>query len=773
MSAARHRGWVLALGLIALLQAATLAAYRPVVPLPAEAAPDLFSARRAAAILQDLVGGGVPHPIRSPAAARLRQAIIDRLSALGYTPELQSGFACNDVGVCGYAVNIVARLEGGAGQTDAVLLSAHYDSVPAGPGASDDGAGVASMLEIARILKARPAPRHPIVLLFSDGEEAGLLGAWLFVREHPLSAHVKAAVNLDARGTSGPSLMFETGAANSWLMQRYEAAVARPMTNSLYYVVYKRLRNDTDFTAFKAAGYQGFNFAFIGNVGFYHTPLDSAAHADAGSIQHQGDNALAVLSALANARDLRAPQGESVFFDGFARVLVAWPASHTLPAALLALILLLAEAAVFLRKATVTRQEILSGWLGGAGVLLGGTALCAVFLVALMLLRAVPALDGPSWIAHPLPMHLAAAAMAVFAAAVVGLRMAQRAGFWGFWLAAALQAALLSVVCAVAVPGASILFLPAAIAAGVGALPCAASLLRSTPPRAWMSETAALLPALAIFAMVLPLLRLLYASLGSIGWPLSTLLLGLGTVALLPLLAVAGEDVCRRLTAIAVLITAAGVIVTVCTPVYSAEWPERINLEYWLDADTGESHYLARCDSMRLPHALAGQFDSAPRSRFAGSATRGFYAAAPALDLAAPQLSPVAQTAAAADTATHFTLHLRSARGAPEAVVVFPAGAQVADIALVAAAGSIRAKTYPLQGGATLLNIVGLPAEGVDFSFDSPAALPLPIQVFDQSYEFPDQRLLRSARGVNATSSQNGDLTVVHRTVSLNPAADR
>jgi hypothetical protein len=61
----------------------------------------------------------------------------------------------------------------------------------------------------------------------------------------------------------------------------------------------------------------------------------------------------------------------------------------------------------------------------------------------------------------------------------------------------------------------------------------------------------------------------------------------------------------------------------------------------------------------------------------------------------------------------------------------------------------------------------------VDFSFDSPAVLPLPIQVFDQSYEFPDQRLLRSARGVNATSSQNGDLTVVHRTVSLVPAADR
>jgi hypothetical protein len=105
--------------------------------------------------------------------------------------------------------------------------------------------------------------------------------------------------------------------------------------------------------------------------------------------------------------------------------------------------------------------------------------------------------------------------------------------------------------------------------------------------------------------------------------------------------------------------------------------------------------------------------------------------------------------------------------------VVFPAAAQVTDIALAAPAGPIRGKTYPLQGGASALSIVGLPPEGVDVSFDSAAVLPLAVQVFDQSYEFPDQRLLRSARGDRAISSQNGDLTVVHRTVSLNPAADR
>ncbi len=113
---------------------------------------------------------------------------------------------------------------------------------------------MASVLEIARLLTVLPAPRHPVTLLLTDGEEAGLLGAWLFVRELPLSKRVKAAVNLEARGTSGPSLMFETGSANTWLMHLYGSAISRPITNSLYYVVYKQLQNDTDFTVFKSAG---------------------------------------------------------------------------------------------------------------------------------------------------------------------------------------------------------------------------------------------------------------------------------------------------------------------------------------------------------------------------------------------------------------------------------------------------------------------------------------------------------------------------------------
>lgn len=802
-SAAGDRGLMLALAGIALLLAATLAAYNPPAPLGPDAPSGTFSAYRAKAILQDLVGDGVPHPIGSPANTRVREAIVKRLSALGYSPELQSGFVCND-GVCGSPVNIIAKLGSSSEDKDVVLLAAHYDSVPAGPGASDDGAAVAAVLEIARILAARPAPLHPIVLLLTDGEEAGLLGALLFVRAHPLSGQVKAAVNLDARGTSGPSLMFETGTANTWLMRLYGSAIARPFTNSLYYVVYKLLPNDTDFTVFKTAAYQGFNFAFIGNVGRYHTPLDNAANVDAGSLQHHGDNALATVSALANSTNLHPPIAESVFFDGFARTLIAWPSEFTPWAALLSLALLLAEALVLLRQGAVSLREIAWGAVGTLCTLVLGVALCTGLVAVTIAVGKVPPLSGSSWISQPLPMDLAAAAIALLVAGGTSAWLARRAGFCGFWIAAMLLGALLDVASACLVPGASFVLLVTAAAAAIAAVPLTLRLMKSRATPRWAIDVAALLPALMLFAAVFPQLRFLYTALGSLAWPVTTLMLCLGTAALLPLLAIAGNRTRRWVITASAVMTVGGVLITLCLPTYSAEWPQRINVEYWLDADTGESHYLALCDSLQLPAELAAAalFDPVPHSRFAGSETLAFYAAAPKQPLQpalpAPELSltaqpspaiplqsasqpkpasqPTASSPASAQPAgytTRFELHLRSARGAPEVLVVFPASAHVAEVTFTTAAGPVRTKLSKLRSGATVLDVVSLPAGGVEFSIDAAGRLPVAVQVFDQSYALPEGSTLQHARTVNATRSQDGDLTVVHRTVSLDPTAGR
>ena len=331
--------WIAATAAAALFVLTALI-YRAPAPLDTGGSSEQFSAVRASQILQRLVGDGVPHPLGSPANDTMRERVVRELRAIGLEPELQRGMACHDGDACGIVTNVIARIEGSQAGEQALLLSAHYDSVPAGPGASDDGAGVAAVLEIARLLKQAAPLRHPVILLIDDGEEAGMLGAQLFVDAHRWGRQVGAAVNLEARGTSGPSFMFETGSANDWLMDLYARALARPMTNSVYYLAYKLLPNDTDFTVYKTVDYQGFNFAFLGDVEHYHTPLDRWQNTDLGSLQHQGANALAVVRALGGSELQDRPRAQAVFFDWYGLVLVHWRAGLTPFAAVGAALLL-------------------------------------------------------------------------------------------------------------------------------------------------------------------------------------------------------------------------------------------------------------------------------------------------------------------------------------------------------------------------------------------------------------------------------------------------
>jgi hypothetical protein len=775
-----NRGLIVAAAGIAALLAATLATYRTPAPLGPDAPGSEFSASRARAVLQELVGNGVPHPIGSAANASVRDLIVKRLAALGYTPTLQSGFVCNDWGVCGTPTNIVATLGAVPAGGDAVLLSAHYDSVPAGPGASDDGAGVAAALEIARILATMPAPRHPVVLLLTDGEEGGLLGALLFTREHDLARHVWAAVNMEARGTSGPSLMFETGAANAWLMRLYAAAVLRPITNSLCYVIYKTLPNNTDFTAFKEASYQGFNLAFIGDVARYHTPLDSWENSSASTLQHQGNNALSSVLALANSAEVRPPAAESVFFDVFARAVIVWPVKFVLPAALLALAALLVEAAVLIRGGLLNRRQAAWGAISALSTILLGSLLSVGSVMLLRALGKLPPMASLPWIAHPLAMQLASAALALLAACAVGTWCARRSGFWGLWLGGALLIALLSVAAAATIPGASFVLLLTAFAAALAPLPAALAVGSGRECSQSAAEFAVLAPALVLVAVLLPVLLLLYPALGAPAWPISTVVLCLASTLLLPLLESATDRARRVVIILSAAIAVGGLVVTLFLPTYSTRWPQRVNVEYWFDADRGRAHWWVQPLSLRLPEAMAAaaSFDPLPRARIPGHPLLGFFADAPVLPLAAPELTQISTTAGAsvpgALPTTHYELSLRSARGAPAAFVVFPAAASIHEISLATPKGSRRAKLHRLPSGATVLLIVGIPETGVQFGID--AAGRTVAQVFDQSYGLPDlltATTLRRARPQNATSSQDGDVTIVQRNVSLDPAAGR
>ncbi|HUR02969.1 MAG TPA: M28 family peptidase, partial [Nonomuraea sp.] len=134
-------GWGLLVGLVlfGLTLLLVQARQQPTAARGADAPATEFSAARSIAVLRTLVGDGSAHPVGSPADDLVRERILAELRRLGYSPEVQEGTWCGR-GMCARVRNVVARLDGGSGK--AVLLMAHYDSVPAGPGVSDDLSGV-------------------------------------------------------------------------------------------------------------------------------------------------------------------------------------------------------------------------------------------------------------------------------------------------------------------------------------------------------------------------------------------------------------------------------------------------------------------------------------------------------------------------------------------------------------------------------------------------------------------------------------------------------
>ncbi|HEY6175760.1 MAG TPA: M20/M25/M40 family metallo-hydrolase, partial [Kofleriaceae bacterium] len=310
-------------------------------PAPGDAPEDQFSATRAITTLH-AVSLDEPHPVGTSAHDTVRDRVAAALRALDYTVDIQHTFACNAAATCGDVDNVIAR-RGGQGRATtggkAVVIAAHYDSVPAGPGASDDGTGMATALEIARAIR-RDNLANPVVFLIDDGEESGLLGAEGFVADAQRSADAAFFINLEARGTSGTPYLFETSREQRWLVPVLARALPHPVTTSLFATIYDQLPNDTDLTVFKRAeqpgpeagplgsmtrGHAGINFAYIGDGTQYHTPLDNFADVDPGSVQRRGDQALAMVRAFGGANLAEAAPGGAVWFDVFAAFLVWWP----------------------------------------------------------------------------------------------------------------------------------------------------------------------------------------------------------------------------------------------------------------------------------------------------------------------------------------------------------------------------------------------------------------------------------------------------------------
>lgn len=278
-------------------------------PVPITAPDSSFSSARAMEDLREIAQ--LPRPVGSPEHTRVRELLLARLAELGVDAEVQTSTLLRRAGedqvVATTLRNVVVRVPGRA-STGALLLTSHYDAVPLSPGAGDAGMAVAALLEVLRALQAGPELDNDLILLLTDGEEAGLLGARAFVREHPFSGDVSFVLALDMRGSGGASLMFETGPENGWAIQAMAAADPRPMAHPVSLEVYRRMPNDTDFTVFRQAGVQGLNFAGIGRHWVYHQATDRVEHVSEATLQHHGERILA-LSRELGGRDLTQVRG--------------------------------------------------------------------------------------------------------------------------------------------------------------------------------------------------------------------------------------------------------------------------------------------------------------------------------------------------------------------------------------------------------------------------------------------------------------------------------
>ena len=354
-----------------------------VVPESAPAAQ--FSAERAMRHVREIARA--PHPVGSAEHARVRDYLLAQLSALGLEPTVQKTVGLlADYGVAGTVENVLARKRGSAAGP-AVLLAAHYDSVPAGPGAGDDGAGAACLLETARALAAGPALRHDVIFLFSDGEELGLLGASAFAAEHPWKKDAGVVLNFDNRGTRGAVLMYESSEGNLGLLRELAAAAPAPRATSLSAAVARLMPNSSDFYVLRKAGLAGLNFAFIGGVENYHTAQDTPANVDLRTLQQSGDYALPLARRLAD-RDLaplaRLDGPDAIFFNPAGNWLLVYPKTWARPLGYAVLALFLAVAVIGLERGAVRASRVL-------------------FAVALCLVSVLAAWRAADWLAVFLP----------------------------------------------------------------------------------------------------------------------------------------------------------------------------------------------------------------------------------------------------------------------------------------------------------------------------------------------------------------------------------
>jgi len=738
---------------LCLVLAATLSIreHDPPAALSATVSPQLFSAGRAVQHLPAIANE--PHPMGSTGHRLVQQYLLKQLAQAGLEPQLQLATVALEGGPplqLAAVENVAARLKGTA-TGKALLLVAHYDSEPNSFGASDDGAAVASLLETLRALKAGAQLKNDVIFLFTDGEENGLLGARAFLNEHPWAKDVGVVLNFDARGNTGPVIMFETSDNNGWLIEQFAEVSPVPIAHSLSYELYKLLPNDTDMTPFKRAGVPGLNFANIDGIVRYHTPLDNLQGVDDNTIQHQGSYALALADRLGNLDLSQVRQRNVVYFDLFGKVLVRYSTLWVLPLTLAIVAMFAVLIIVGLRRQKLTVRGIARGFLSMfVSLVIASMVSWLLWKIAWMIRHGPSPEAGQSRL---LLLSFVALAMATTLAAFALLR--KQADTESLAMGALLWWLILMVVTSIFLPGATFIFhwplLFSLIAIGW-------MILGRQTKSGFLNSLILGLCALPGIILIAPVIYQVFVGL-TLNWSILVtamvvLLLGL----LLPhlrLITTRFEWVLPGASAVAaIVLLVIGVLANAAPEVKSSN-----RIYYALNADTGKAVWATTQPDERASQFFNGATEQGTLADFGYKRMSRQYTlnSAPVAQLPAPEMTVLEDRTV--DGVRVLRIRVSSMRQAGRLFVYVDSNAEVLRARVNNSAVSDELKD---QWG---LEIDGMPEKGVELQLEVKTFDPLRLRLIDESYGLP--AVNAAATQQFPTLAEKPDLTLLVKSFTL------
>ena len=735
---------------VALCAVLVREASQPPRPVSATAPATEFSAERALEHVKQIAQR--PHPIGSADNARVRDYVMGQLRTLGLDPQLQEATGVGTrYAVAGRVQNILARMPGRTPGGPAVILMAHYDGVPGAPAAGDDGAGTAAVLETVRALKAGQPVVHDIIVLITDGEEAGLLGAAAFVREHPWAKDVGVTLNFEARGTTGRSYMFETGPGNLDVARVLRTAGDVSAT-SLSVTVYRTLPNDTDLSEMATLGKPALNFAFADGVERYHTAHDDVNNLDLGSLQHHGSQMLTLARAFGDGPLPRPVTSDAVFFDLPLTGLIVYPEALALPITLVGVVL------VVVALVRVRRRD--PRWMRGLALGIGGTLLsmvvaaCVAYGVSMLIsnLHRSMSLGGTPEFRG---IYTAAIALLGMTAALAGWALVRR---WATPESAQIGALIVWSIAALLVtiklPGVSFMLAWPLI---VGALVA----LVGGPIVLWV---ATIVGAAVIVPIVYAVSAVMLGMTGPGGIAAAVLVSLLAWLLAPQLEAMSAES--RWKTAgvsllAAALLIAAGLVTVRSSPTH----PTPAQLVYVQNADSSDAWLLATGPlAPELAATSSGTTTPPTWLRRSYSGRRITYAPAPRVSIEPPTITTITDSTLGAER--RVVVRVRAAAGTGD-MSLRSTGARVLSSAVDGR--PIDTSRYRRRSAAWQLDYSAPPDSGFTLALTVAPGEPLSFDVTARSAGVPALNGVRlPARADDVVSAQLGDFTAVHRTIRPN-----